>query len=197
MLQLLRASASAKLRETLRLVMTQCWITLSPHFVHCGFCGQIGSTPGSLLALSSSLFVPLFLSSAMPQYTENWSARSWVQTHKRTWSGSATTTALRCIWTGLHLRYNTKPSYESTFTHLLISFNLLSCVSFSLSSPGIQPRPGQCSSKEEETRRSPTHSEHWPCGSTWWSQQVSSSNLLLTIRPVKHTQSENCIVTNH
>lgn len=53
---------------------------------------------------------------------------------------------------------------------------------FALSSlshtPGIQPRPGQRSPKEEETRRSPTHSEHWPCSSTWWSQQVSSMDAL-------------------
>lgn len=41
-------------------------------------------------------------------------------------------------------------------------------------SPGIQPWPSQRSPKEEETRWSPTHSEHRPCGSTWWPQQVSS-----------------------
>lgn len=33
--------------------------------------------------------------------------------------------------------------------------------------PGIQPRPGQRSSKEEEARRRPTHPQHRPRGATW------------------------------
>lgn len=33
--------------------------------------------------------------------------------------------------------------------------------------PGIQPGPGQRSSKEEEARRRPTHPQHRPRGATW------------------------------
>lgn len=78
-------------------------------------------------------------------------------------------------WPAFEVWLETFPEEHEKVVHHGFSWLLL--LSLSLT-PGIQPRPGQRTPKEEETRRSPTHSEHWPCGSTWWSQQVSSMDPL-------------------
>lgn len=150
---------------------------------------KLAADPGSLLARSLLTICSIsLLSSATAQYTENWSAPSCLQTHKRTWSGSATTTGLGCIWTGPRSRYNvkspvaciTRPSSLSA----TLRYSAFACF-LSLWSPGIQPGPGRRSAKEEEARRSPAHSEHRPRGATWWPQQVSSRLFLIKLQSTR------------
>lgn len=133
MLQLLRASASTENSgRHWSLFMTQSWITLNPDFEHCGLCGQIGSTPGSLLARSFSLFVPL----SSPQLCHNIQRTrahdpgrkhtrgpEVVQQQPRPWDAYE----LACVW-GTTSNLRTR-AWEGSPLYLLIFSNLLSCVS--------------------------------------------------------------------
>lgn len=153
--------------------------------------------PGSPLALPSSLLVPLSpLCSYATIYRELERTILAANTQEDLkWFSNNHGPGMHMNWPAFEVRHRTftpeltSPAASHLPSHLSLPF---SCVS----SPGVQPRPGQRSPEEEEAGRGPAHSEHGPRGATWRPQQVGSRPRLSTPRAASTDDSDVCVTFN-